>query len=626
MIRSRGFAAGLAAAAALSAATPSFAGYEQASAPLKTPWGEKVTPENAWREYPRPQMVRGNWENLNGLWQYAIVTNELHGTPDRWDGEILVPFPLESALSGVGRLLGPTDLLWYRRTFKSQGRGAFAASGERLILHFEQSDFRTMVFVNGVEAGLPHEGGSLPFSFDVTELVKDGENELTVVVWDPTETFVQSCGKQRIKTHPCCYTRSSGICGTVWLERVPEAHIADWRVATDADKGEVTFVFNVAGGSQFIATEGEITITDAMNCVPTARFRPDEPVTVKLPAPVALWSPESPALYDFTARYGKDEIKGYFAVRKVEVKKDSSGVLRVHLNGSPRFLAGVLDQGWWPDGLLTPPSVDAMAFELETIKSLGMNTVRKHMKVEPRLYYHLCDKMGVLVMQDMLWARTNPLQRYGMYREEFKALIDHLRNVPSIIAWCPYNEKGGQPGAFLTHATLAWAERYDPTRLIDGPSGWNDFEGGEARPRSRKDSQITRHLPPEREEPGHLVDFHVYQQKPPMPALNERRASFIGEFGGIGCRIDGHVWTDDTYAYGGTGKVTDRALMQQRLVDLLDHIATLAAKGLSGCIYTQTTDVEGEVNGLLTYDRRVVKFDAKAIRAAFERIIRNGTP
>lgn len=606
--------------AAVASATFLCAAYTQAPVRIKTPWGEKVTPENAWREYPRPQMVRENWTNLNGIWQYA-VTRDAPGRPESWDGEILVPFVIESSLSGVGRLLEKDETLWYRRSFD-----AALKPGERLLLHFEQSDFRTMVYVNGREAGVPHEGGQMPFTYDVTDLARPGSNELLVSVWDPTQmpvrtkddktvqTFFGSTGKQRINPRGCFYTRSSGIGGTVWIETVPAVHIAGYRVTPDIDRGEVRFEFDIAGA--FAKPEVRVSVLcDGGNAVVTTK---DGVAVVKMPAGFRLWSPESPALYDFTAKCGSDGIKGYFGMRKIEVKKDANGVLRIFFNNKPRFLIGTLDQGWWPDGLLTPPSDEAMAFDIMKLKDMGFDMMRKHIKVEPRRYYHLCDKLGILVMQDMPSGDSagDNQWRYGFYRRELKEMIDHLYNAPSIVSWIPYNESWGQPGEFLTHATLAWTQGYDPSRIVDGPSGWNDYEGGRNK---RGDSS---HKPAGEEEAADLVDRHDYGRRPGMWPVNDRRASFLGEFGGIGCDVVGHTWSGKVWGYGGTGGSTNRVERQEMFVSLMDHVATLALRGLSGSVYTQTTDVEEEGNGLISYDRKVVKFDESALATVHDRVRR----
>ena len=591
--------------------------YTQAPG-MKTPWGEKVTPENAWREYPRPQMVRDAWTNLNGLWQYA-VTKDAPGIPAKWDGEILVPFVIESSLSGVGRLLEPAETLWYRRSFNADVK-----PGERMLLHFEQADFRAQVFVNRVEVGVPHEGGQMPFTFDVTDYVKPGANELVVAVWDPTTDFIGSVGKQVFKPHGCMYTRSSGIGGTVWLETVPETHLVDYKVTTDIDAGTVSVTLEGAGN--LTKAEGVVEVRrNGKTLASGALAAWGKPVMVKLPQPVALWSPESPALYDLviTFRDGatgvKDVVRGYFGMRKFELKKDEKGILRFYFNNTMRFIIGTLDQGWWPDGLLTPPSEEAMAFDILELKKMGFDMMRKHIKVEPRRYYYLCDRLGILVLQDMPCGWGDTQKRYGFYRHELKEMMDHLQKVPSVVMWVPYHEGWGQPGEFLTHAPLMWTPRYDPTRLVDGPSGWRDYEGGDlgwkAGQRGGSD-----HRPLGEEEAAHAVDKHDYGTRPRMFPVNPRRASFLGEFGGIGCRVADHLWTTNAWGYGGTGNDADRAAVQEKFVALMEHIGNLARRGLAGSVYTQTTDVEGEINGLITYDRKVVKFDPAALAAVHEKV------
>ena len=426
------------------------------AAPMLTPWGEKVTSDNCWRRYPRPQMVREKWTCLNGDWDYAVtaITNTT-GRPEKWDGKIRVPFALEAPLSGCGgRLLKPQEYLWYTREINLDPK-----PGERVLLHFGAVDFRAVVYLGHDEvAATPHEGGQLPFTVDLTPYAKKGANTLTVLVWDPTEDYVNSRGKQAFRTHECFYTRMSGIWQTVWLETVPDRHIADYDVSADIDKGEVTFTFKVDGLKYGDGILGKV----ALDAGAVAVFRPGEPVTIKRPEPVALWSPDSPRLYDFTASFGEDSVKGYFAMRKFEKRRDAKGVLRFFLNNEPYFVLGTLDQGWWPDGLLTPPSEEAMAFDIQTLKDCGFNTMRKHIKVEPLRYYALCDRMGLLVLQDMpcaavdsqgpfVWETT---KGYSLFREELKGMIDLLRKVPSIVMWGPYNEGWGQHDRHLTHTTL----------------------------------------------------------------------------------------------------------------------------------------------------------------------------
>jgi len=601
------------------------------AAAMMTSFGEKITPENAWREYPRPQMVRDNWTNLNGVWDYAVtsVTNT-PGRPAKWDGKILVPFAIESTLSGVGRLLEPNEFLWYTRKIECDPK-----PGERILLNFGGVDFRTMVFIGHDEVtDVPHEGGQNPFTLDITDYVKKGENELTVCVWDPTENFVNSRGKQSFKPSGCFYTRVSGIWQTVWMETVPDRHIGGYTVKTDIDRGEVTIEFKVESGKCKVGEQGTIEIEDSASsrlCVKNT-FTPGEPCTIKLPAPVALWSPEDPNLYNFTAKYGKDVVKGYFGMRKFEKRKDSKGVLRFFLNNKPYYVMGTLDQGWWPDGLLTPPSDEAMAFDIKTLKDCGFNTMRKHIKVEPLRYYYLCDKMGILVIQDLPSGdgdafdpqKASVVPRYGLQRLEMKEMMDVLQAVPSIVMWNPYNEGWSQPGEFLTHSMLDFVTRYDRTRLVNGPSGAWDWEGGHLIPKGWEWSKriVTKHKPEGECEAADAVDLHLYRG-PGMIDVNPRRISFLGEFGGLGHPVEGHLWKEakGSWGYGGIEDTKTREGLEKTYLGLMEKLGELAEKGLGGSIYTQTTDVEIEINGLMTYDRKVLKFNPEVLREAHRKII-----
>ncbi|MBR2837980.1 MAG: beta-galactosidase [Kiritimatiellae bacterium] len=605
------------------AAAESFADGAPARRGLMTEWGERVTAANAWREYPRPQMVREGWTNLNGEWDYAVtsVTNT-PGRPEKWDGRILVPFCIESALSGVGRPLEPDQFLWYTRTIECDPK-----PGERILLHFGGVDFRTMVFIGHDEVtDVPHEGGQNPFTLDITDYVKPGANELTVCAWDPTEDFVNSRGKQSFKPKGCFYTRVSGIWQTVWMETVPERHIERYEVVADVDAGTATLDFRLAGG----AGDGRVEVSvDGVG-----EFSGVGKVVVKMPAGFRRWSPESPALYTFTAKFGADAVKGYFGMRKFEKRKDSKGVLRFFLNDEPCFVMGTLDQGWWPDGLLTPPSEEAMAYDVKVLKDCGFNTLRKHIKVEPLRYYYLCDKMGILVIQDLpsgdgdardpMFAKT--VGRYGLQRAEQKEMMDILQASPSVVMWNPYNEGWTQPGEFLTHSMLDFVRRYDRTRLVNGPSGCWDWEGGHCLPNGWKweNRVLTQHRPAGVCEAADTVDLHLYRG-PDMLAVNDRRISFLGEFGGLGHAVPGHLWKESAdgkgnWGYGGTEDTATREGLEKTYLGLMDKVAELAAKGLGGAIYTQTTDVEIEINGLLTYDRKVLKYDPAALKAAHGRI------
>ena len=606
----------------LAAAAGAAAGFLQAGT-LSTVWGEKVTPENAWRGYPRPQMERGNWANLNGEWDYAItsVTNT-PGRPTKWDGRILVPFAPESALSGVGRKLEPDQFLWYTRKISCARR-----PGERILLHFGAVDFRAMVFVGHAEVtDVPHEGGQNPFTLDITDYVKEGENELTVCVWDPTEDFVNSRGKQCFRPHGCFYTRVSGIWQTVWMETVPAKHIRGYKVTTDIDRGIAKLDFDVAG-------EGDVEVK--VEGLSPARRRigaSDHVVEVKIPG-AKLWSPEEPNLYRFTAKFGEDEIRGYFGMRKFEKRRDANGFLRFFLNNRPYYVMATLDQGWWPDGLLTPPSDEAMAFDIRTLKDCGFNTMRKHIKVEPLRYYYLCDRMGLLVIQDLPSGNgdsSSPLKpettaRYWLERQEQKEMMDALQAVPSIVMWNPYNEGWTQPGEFLTHAMLDFVRRYDPTRLVNAPSGCWDWEGGHLLPKgwAWTNRVETAHRPAGVCEAADTVDLHLYRG-PEMLKVNDRRISFLGEFGGLGHPVEGHLWKEakGSWGYGGIEDTKTRSGLEKTYLGLMAKLGDLAARGLGGSVYTQTTDVEIEVNGLLTYDRKVLKYDPAVLRKAHAEVIR----
>ena len=601
-------------------------------AAMMTPWGEKVTSENCWREYPRPQMVRANWTCLNGDWDYAVtsVTNT-PGRPVRWDGKIRVPYAIESALSGVGRLLEPDEFLWYTRTINCAPK-----RGERILLHFDGVDFRAMVFIGHAEVtDVPHEGAQEPFTLDITDFVKPGANELTVCAWDPTGVRrgfdrINSRGKQDLSPHGCFYTRCSGIWQSVWLETVPETYVADYNVVPDIDAGTVRFTFETVGTKR--DEEVEIEVFDA-NGRKVAEGEADAQagVTVRMPKDYRLWSPEEPNLYAFKAKFEKDAFTGYFAMRKFSKGRDAKGRLCFMLNNRPYYIMGTLDQGWWPDGLLTPPGEEAMAHDIKTLKDCGFNMMRKHIKVEPRRYYALCDRLGLLVLQDLPCFngeasspyRAETVAGYGFQRAELKAMVDNLRKVPSIVMWVPYNEGWSQPGEFLTHATLDWVKRYDPSRLVNGPSGYCDFEGGSPRPfnGSYGCAWPWPHRPAGECEPGDAVDMHAYRG-PGMPAVNDRRVSFLGEFGGLGHPVSNHLWkVANSWGYGGVEDTKTRAGLEKTYLGLMDKLGRLVEQGLAGSVYTQTTDVEIEVNGLMTYDRRVLKFDPKVLREAHRKII-----
>ena len=597
------------------------------AAALTTTWGEKIDESNAWREYPRPQMVRANWTNLNGWWDYAITTNSANGlVSEVQKGRILVPFAFESPISGVGRLIGSGERMIYRKALTLDPK-----PGRRILLNFEAVDYSTQVFLNGEEVtDVPHEGGCLPFSVDLTPFAKKGDNALEVRVWDPTESQYGGRGKQSFRPSGCFYTRVSGIWQTVWLEEVPEAYIRDYKVSPDIDKGLVWFEFDVSKPVYADTPVVRVSV-EGVEATAVGGFR----VAVPLPKDFVCWTPENPKLYDFTATCGDDKIEGYFAMRKFATAEDRNGDLRFTLNNEFYFPLGTLDQGWWPDGLLTPPSEAAMEHDIRTLKDCGFNMMRKHIKVEPRRYYALCDRLGILVWQDLpsgfrdrayedqAFAR----QRYGFSRQELKGMIDHLQKVPSIVVWVPYNEGWGQPGADLTRETLRWTRRYDPTRLVNGPSGWNDWEGGKYWKRTMFDWKGGfRNAPQCRDADGRvscdIVDLHAYPG-PGMPGAGGGRVSFLGEFGGLGLKVPGHLWNEtNSWGYADTGKVTDRTENQNHYLELWAKVADLSKHGLAGAVYTQTTDVELEINGLMTYDRKVLKYDAATLKAAHGKVVK----
>lgn len=582
--------------------TAACAQWKPAEGPLFTKWAADVSPDNVRGEYPRPQMVRKDWRNLNGLWEYAIRPRQ-EGQPQAWDGQILVPFAIESALSGVKKTVGESNRLWYRRTFDNPTK-----SGQRLLLHFEASDWRTTVYVNGQEVG-EHTGGYTPFAFDITDKVKGGRNELVVSVWDPTDGGYQPRGKQVRNPEGIWYTSVTGIWGTVWLEPVNASHIESVKVTPDVDGGAVKV--EVTARSAGETTGLAITVKDGSSTVATAEVqvagqaagRVSASATVRVPN-AKPWSPDSPHLYGLTIAQtvgGKttDEVESYFGMRKIEIRKDPvDGFNRLYLNGAALFQFGPLDQGWWPDGLYTAPTDEALRYDIEVTRQLGFNMARKHVKVEPRRWYYWADKLGLLVWQDMPNGDrhigsndpdiTRTAESAANYEREWKAIMDTLHNHPCIVVWVPFNEGWGQ---FDTHRILAWTKQYDPTRLVDGPSGWTDRGSGD------------------------MHDMHNYPG-PNMPKPEPVRAVVLGEFGGLGLPLEQHLWWNKRNWGYRTYKTTQE--LQSNYTQLIVRLRPLISRGLAAAVYTQTTDVEGEVNGLLTYDRAVVKLDAQMLRKLHE--------
>jgi hypothetical protein len=563
------------------------ADWQPAPTPLMTRWGKAIRSEvTPWREYPRPQLVRKEWSNLNGLWDYAITPREA-GPPTRWDGKILVPFCLESALSGVGKRLNEKQHLWYRRSLD-----ASAWAGRRVLLHFGAVDWHCTVFVNGQQVG-DHKGGFDPFHFDITDALQAGKSELLVRVWDPTEKGSQPLGKQLSNPHGIWYTPVSGIWQTVWMEPINPAAVRSVRFIADPATGRVE-----AEVEADPAADVEIALPSGQRL---ASGKAGRPLRFHI-ADFRPWTPDSPHLVHVLIRStlgdSRDEVGSYFAFRTISTGKDERGILRLLLNGKPLFHFGPLDQGWWPDGLLTPPSEEAMRYDLEVLKKLGMNMLRKHIKVEPARFYYDCDRLGLLVWQDMPSAINRTRKHFvdpkadrdaddqftaeekKQFRAELKAMIDHLRFFPSVVVWVPFNEGWGQHD---TNAILRWVKEYDPSRLVNGPSGWTDRGYGD------------------------MKDAHIYPGPGMFPVMPDR-VSVLGEFGGLGLPVKGHLWKDTGNWGYRTFQSSDELRRGYRALMLQLH--PLIDRGLAAAVYTQTTDVEIEINGLLTYDREVLKFDA----------------
>ncbi|MEW5884426.1 MAG: sugar-binding domain-containing protein [Armatimonadota bacterium] len=569
---------------------------------LTTRWtGDALAAEAPWPEYPRPQLVREEWLNLNGMWEFAVIQTGAP-IPTALTQKIRVPYPIASHLSGVRRPLAPQETAVYRREFTIPREW----NGRRVLLHFGAVDWHAQVSVNDTLVG-EHFGGYDPFSFDITDALKPGANTITVLVQDPTDTGYQPVGKQRLKPEAIWYTQVDGIWQTVWLEPVPDGHIVSADYVTHLD-GRVRIRVQTANGDGMLVEA--VVLSDGRE-VARAVAPSGSDLRLKVPNP-RLWSPRTPSLYDVVLRLTRngervDEARGYFGIRTIEVREDDFGA-RMYLNGEPLFMYGVLDQGYWPDGLYTPPSDAAMRFDLDFLKRAGFNTVRKHVKVEPARWYYHCDQLGLLVWQDMPngdksppwnrdWRSENPnadtmrsAESARNYRRELAAMVNHLRSFPCIVMWVPFNEAWGQ---FDTLGVVRWLKVHDPTRLVNPASGGNFVNAGD------------------------VLDIHEYPG-PAAPEPEPGRAAVLGEFGGLGLAVQSHLWAED--GNWGYRTLPDRDTLEARYVELLDSLNMLRGRGLSAAIYTQLTDVETEVNGLLTYDRAVEKIPADKLREIHARL------
>jgi beta-galactosidase/beta-glucuronidase len=622
-----------AAIAPAQAATPAAGSDSVYTSDLITRWGKQVTPDNAWQSYPRPQMQRAAWKNLNGLWDYAI-TKDAAAQPAQMDGKILVPFPVESKLSRVARKVLPDDRIWYRRSFTVPSEWA----GQHIQLNFGAVDFAATVLVNGAVVG-SHKGGFDAFGFDITDYLKPGANELVVQVTDPNSAGSQPRGKQSLDPSGIWYQATSGIWQTVWIEPTPALHIADVRATPDIDRGVVDV--DVALSNWANDTDAvRLTARSGGKVIASTILRANRHATLAIPQ-AHLWSPDDPFLYDLTAELvtvrdpyagltdrdhtaydarftrkesqtyaaaqivgtPRDRVETYFGMRKISVGPGSvTGQPVLLLNNKPLFQNGTLDQGWWPDGLLTPPSEEAMKSDIVFLKKAGFNMLRKHIKVEPARYYYDADHLGMLIWQDLPSgggedqfvtgiSQSQAVMSSDMMAQnqtELAQMVGELRPFPSIVLWVVNNEGWGQ----YDSATLArYFKGLDPTRLVDADSGWRDVAPSVS----------------------DVFDIHTYEDTPRLPEHQSARAIVIGEYGGIGLPVAGHIWrpSKQNWGYQTAADTADYLARYRRKMD--EIVRQAKDHGLSASVYTQTTDVEDEINGLLTYDRAVPKAPPEAL-------------
>ncbi|MGP2440078.1 PA14 domain-containing protein [Streptomyces sp. JW3] len=564
-------------------------GSNRSTYELRTDWADEVGPDNALPEYPRPQLTRDDWQNLNGSWQFAAAeAGEQPPVGKRLKERILVPYPVESQLSGIER---HEDRMWYRRTF-TVPKDWKVGSQQRLNLNFGAVDWQAEVYVNGVEVA-DHKGGYDKFSADITDALKPGRTqELIVGVYDPTDAADGEnppLGKQRLDPSGIWYTPSSGIWQTVWMEPVAADHADSLKLTPDVDASTLTVEpQGVRAGVKVTATAYQ-----GKRRVATATGRTGSPLTLKINNP-RLWSPDDPFLYDLKVTVGKDRVGSYFGMRSVSVEK-VNGTPRTLLNGEPVFMMATLDQGFWPDGLHTAPTDEALAYDLKAHKEMGFNSVRKHIKVEPDRWFYWADKLGLMVWQDMpaMTAGVNPsTAARAEYEREMKEIIDEHISSPSVIMWVTFNEGWGQ---YDIGRIAEQAKSWDPTRLVNNQSGLNLGADGGA---------------------GDIMDEHGYPSPALPPSPDGERALVSGEYGGLGLAVPGHAWSvQQSYVDVDPATYTDDYLTK------LAEVHALACKGGNGAVYTQITDVEGELNGLLTYDRKVVKPDVARLKAAHEQLI-----
>ena len=591
---------------ALALALCAQAQWKPAGDKIKTQWAEQVNPKSVLPEYPRPLMERSEWQNLNGEWEYAIKpVDEVE--PASFDGNILVPFAVESSLSGVQKEVGEKNELWYKRSFTVPAKW----KGKDVMLNFGAVDWKAEVFVNDVLVG-SHKGGYTPFSFNITPFLKgSGAQKLVVRVWDPSDKGYQPIGKQTSNPQGIWYTSVTGIWQTVWLEPVASNHITAVKSIPNVDANALNVT--VGASTPCVTSIVEVKLLDKGAVVASAKGVQGQELRLGVKNPT-LWSPENPYLYDMSitlSQNGKviDQVKSYTAFRKISVEKDKNGILRMCLNNKPLFHYGPLDQGWWPDGLYTAPTDEALLYDIKKTKEWGFNMIRKHVKVEPARWYYHCDKEGILVWQDMpsgdMGNRWEPhkynggtdkersVESVANYYQEWKEIMDLCVSHPSIVVWVPFNEAWGQ---FDTEKVVAWTKAYDPSRLVNPASGGN-------------------HRPC-----GDILDLHNYPG-PDMFLFDAQRVTVLGEYGGIGLPLENHLWWNKRNWGYIQFKNSDEVTAEY--VKYANELKGFVKRGFSAAVYTQTTDVEGEVNGLMTYDRKVIKINEAKVKAANQSVIKS---
>ena len=579
---------------------------------LRSKWASDVDLDNPLPEYPRPQLVRSKWVNLNGVWEACVHDSE---SEPSFSDTIIVPFPAGSELSGFDHVLQPNEVLTVRRSFQNP----ICGNDERLRVHFGAVDWACTVFINGILVGT-HAGGFDPFFFDVTDaLVDSEEQEIIVSVTDPTDTGDQPVGKQTLNPFAIQYTAVAGIWQTVWLEPVPSYCIERITAATNISGSSVTVACHISNEEENMSVAFICSANGSVVAQTECPVRQSQAEAVLNISDLRLWCPSDPFLYDLQLELidssGQivDAVDSYFGAREITCEPDQNGHYRLFLNSETVFHLGLLDQGWWPEGLFTAPTDDALKFDIEATLAMGFNTIRKHVKVEPARWYWHADRLGALVWQDMPstafdmvafgkqlsegiqpeemeWDLISPGNDPEGFRIELDAILDALESFPSIVVWVPFNEAWGQHN---TDQILTYVMERDPSRLVDGPSGWTDTGT------------------------GHMRDYHLYQDAEQLPAHEDGRATVYGEFGGISLFVDGHVMVEKGWGYTKTETAEN---LQASYSKLLGDIAELIPEGLAGVIYTQTTDVESEINGLLTYDRNY-KIDPEVLRSLHTQIL-----